>query len=98
MVRLAADPAGIRLEVHDAGAGQPNTSRPNDGDLRRGLMIVEELADDLGVEKTKAVRQDCLVLFQIGYPRGIGIGSGSVTLRMSHSTIDPILVAGRHDR
>ncbi|WP_328724214.1 ATP-binding protein [Streptomyces sp. NBC_00259] len=54
MVRLAADPAGIRLEVHDAGAGQPNTSRPNDeATSGRGLMIVEELADDWGIEKRK---------------------------------------------
>ncbi len=48
--RLSIDAAGIRLEVHDQGAGRPHRRNPSPDDPRgRGLLLVEELSDAWGV-------------------------------------------------
>jgi anti-sigma regulatory factor (Ser/Thr protein kinase) len=49
-VRLTVDREALRLEVHDRGGGSPVRRTPGDGDCTgRGLLLVDELADDWGV-------------------------------------------------
>ncbi|GAA2133948.1 ATP-binding protein [Streptomyces synnematoformans] len=49
LVRVRAEEHLVRIEVHDAGDGEPRVCSPADTDDRgRGLLLVAALADDWG--------------------------------------------------
>jgi anti-sigma regulatory factor (Ser/Thr protein kinase) len=51
LVRLVLDVDSIRLEVHDSRGQRPQVRHPAKTDTSgRGLLIVDELSDDWGVE------------------------------------------------
>ncbi|MFB7088669.1 ATP-binding protein [Streptomyces sp. NPDC056296] len=51
LVRLDAEDDVVRLEVHDSRCERPKTGEATDTDLSgRGLILVDALADDWGVQ------------------------------------------------
>ncbi|MFD3975606.1 ATP-binding protein [Streptomyces cyaneofuscatus] len=51
LVRLDAEDGVVRLEVHDSRCERPKTGEAADTDLSgRGLILVDALADDWGVQ------------------------------------------------
>jgi anti-sigma regulatory factor (Ser/Thr protein kinase) len=51
LVRITADDDFVRLEVHDSRGNRPEIRHPADTDTSgRGLLIIEELSDDWGVD------------------------------------------------
>ena len=50
---IACEPEAVRIEVTDVGGGSPQLQSPGPEDpTGRGLRIVDELADDWGVQRT----------------------------------------------
>lgn len=51
LVKIEADDDFVHLEVHDSRGRRPEVRHPQETDTSgRGLLIVEELSDDWGVE------------------------------------------------
>lgn len=61
-VRLSLEVDAVVLEVHDDGGGRPARREPDGEDSNgRGLLLVEELADDWGVRDDAAGKTVWLV-------------------------------------
>ncbi|MER7284383.1 ATP-binding protein [Streptomyces lydicus] len=64
--RLTMATALVRLEVHDDGAGRPCRRHPSlDDPTGRGLLLVEELSDEWGVEDDHRVGKTMWLTFKL---------------------------------
>ncbi|AJC55016.1 putative anti-sigma regulatory factor C serine/threonine protein kinase [Streptomyces sp. 769] len=56
----------VRLEVHDQGAGRPHRKHPSlDDTSGRGLLLVDELADEWGVDDQHGIGKTVWLTFKI---------------------------------
>ncbi|MGP3947234.1 ATP-binding protein [Streptomyces sp. 7N604] len=59
----------LRIEVHDSGDGRPVARRPvADDETGRGLLLVGELSDDWGVERSEPVGKVVWAEFSVNAP------------------------------
>ncbi|WP_436318484.1 ATP-binding protein [Streptomyces caniferus] len=67
--RLAISGPVVRLEIHDQGADRPHRKHPRlDDTSGRGLLLVDELSDDWGVEEQQGTGKTIWITFKITGP------------------------------
>ncbi|MCW7986655.1 6-phosphofructokinase [Streptomyces platensis subsp. clarensis] len=67
--RLAISGPVVRLEIHDQGADRPHRKHPRlDDTSGRGLLLVDELSDDWGVEEQQGIGKTVWITFKTTAP------------------------------
>ncbi len=67
--RLTISGPMVRLEVHDQGAGRPHRKHPSlDDTSGRGLLLVDELSDEWGVDDQPGNGKTVWLTFKITAP------------------------------
>nr|WP_078894780.1 ATP-binding protein [Streptomyces sp. CT34] len=67
--RLAISGPVVRLEVHDLGPGRPRRKHPSlDDPSGRGLLLVDELSDEWGVDHQHRLGKTVWLTFKITDP------------------------------
>ncbi|WP_372503282.1 ATP-binding protein [Streptomyces rhizoryzae] len=69
LARLNISGPVVRLEVHDQGPGRPRRRHPNlDDPSGRGLLLVDELADEWGVDDQHGLGKTVWLTFKVTDP------------------------------